>query len=167
MDHWDSRFYPHCILFSFMEIYKGSNVLPKYLKDLRILYHSNLTHPYHSIPPHSTISCLPFPAGIHHALFPKGSPAFKCCPASLHPPAVWTQRNTHLPSVYAGFITHLPRFNCLLLSHASGLFAPSTMSSPRIRSHPHSTLGLGSARYVISPECILLDVIAGVNEGWL
>ena len=41
------------------------------------------------------------------------------------------------------------------------------MSSPRSRPHPHFTLGHGYVRYVISPKKIPLDVIAGVNEGWL
>ena len=41
------------------------------------------------------------------------------------------------------------------------------MSSPQSRPHPHFALGHGSFRYVISPENILLDVIAEVNEGWL
>ena len=149
----DSCLYPHCIWFSPMANLEGPNILPKGLIDTLThstpyhskLYHSNIFSPYPSIPPHSTISCLPFPAGIHHALFLEGSPTFKCCPASIHPPAAWPQHCTHPPSVPAGFIAHLPQVNCPLPSHAPGLFTPSTMSSPRSRSHPHSTLGLGSA----------------------
>ena len=41
------------------------------------------------------------------------------------------------------------------------------MSSPRSLPHPHFTLSNGSVRYVISLERILLDVIAGVDEGIL
>ena len=41
------------------------------------------------------------------------------------------------------------------------------MSSPQSHPHPHFSLGHDSVCYVISLEKILLDVIAGVDEGWL
>ena len=167
MDHWDSSFYPHCLLFSFMEIYEGSNVLPKDLKDLHIPSHSNLTHPYHSIPPHSTASCPSLPTGINFMDNHEGSPALTSYPNSLHPSAAWLHHCTYHPSVLAGFNAHLPWVYCSYLSHVLALIAPSIMSSPRSRPHPHFTLNHGSVHYVISPERILLDVIAGVDEGWL
>ena len=134
----DSCFYPLGIWLSPITNIEEPNALPKGLIDAPILFspylsnlnHSTLPSPYPSISPHSTASCPPSPAGIHHAHFLEGSLAFKCCPTSVHPPIMWTQRSTHLPSVYVGFTAHLPQVNCLLLSHAPGLFAPSTISSP-------------------------------------
>ena len=175
MIFWDSCFYPLGNLFSPMANLEGPNALPKGLIDALILFtpylsnlkHSTLLSPYPSIPPHFTASCPPFPTNIHHAHLPEGSPNFKCCPASLHPPATWLQHCSHLPSVPASFNAHLPWVYCSFLSHAPGLIAPSIMSSPRIYPHPHFSLGHDSVCYVISLEKILLDVIAEVNEGWL
>ena len=91
-----------------MEIYEGSNVLPKDPKDLHIPYHSNLTHPYHSIPLHSTASCPSLSIGINYMDNHEGSPALTSCPASLHPSAAWLHHCTYHPSVPAGFNAHLP-----------------------------------------------------------
>ena len=162
MKSWDTILDPHFIVLTSKDIYEGFNVFYKGSKDL----HKG-SQPYHSTPPHLTIACPPLFAGINLMDIREGSPALTHRPDPPHPPTTWLLLCINHPSILAIFNAHLPWVYCSCTSHAARLFALSTMSSPRILPHPHFTLGNGSVRYVISLERILLDVIAGVDEGVL
>ena len=162
MKPWDASLDPHIIVLTFKDIYEGFNVFCIGSKDL----HKG-SQPYHSTPPHLTTTFPPLSTSINIMDIREGSLALTHRPDLTHPPAAWLLLCTYHPSILAGFNAHLPWVYCSYTSHASGLFALSTMSYPRSLPHPHFTLGNGSVRYVISPERILLDVIAGVDEGVL
>ena len=162
MKSWDTSLDPHFIVLTSKDIYEGFNVFYKGSKDL----HKG-SQPYHSTHPHLTTACPPPPAGINIMEIREGSLALTRRPNLTHPPAMWLLLCTYHPSILIGFNAHLPWVYCSCTLHTTGLFALSTISSPRILPHPHFTLGNGSVHYVISLERILLDVIAGVDKGVL
>ena len=113
------------------------------------------------------IVCPPFTTGLNPMDLHEGSPALTHRPNPPHSTTTWLPLCTGFSSIPEGFNVHHPRFNCSCNSHALGLFVISIMSSPRSLPLPHSPLGNGFVRYVISPESIMLDVITGVDEGIL
>ena len=162
MKSWDASLDPHNIDLTSKDICEGFIFFGKGFKDL----HKG-SKPYHSTPPHFTIAFPPLSTGINIMDIREGSPTLTRRPNLTHPPSAWLLLCTYHPLILAGFNAHLPWVYFSCTSHASGLFTLSTMSSPQILPHPHFTLNNGSVRYAISLERILLDVIAGVEEGVL
>ena len=72
-----------------------------------------------------------------------------------------------LSRVTFGFMVHHPQVNFPSSSHAPSLFDHLVMSSPRSSLQVHFSPSLGSVYHEIPLERIILDVIAGVGEGWL
>ena len=122
------------------------------------------------IPPHTLpLTTLRHPptAGSHLALHLEGSPHSMCCHAFPLSPAVWIILCLHPLSGNVGFMGHHPRLNGPSSLHAPSLFDHLDMSSPRSSLQAHFSPSLGSIYHEIPPKHILLDVIAGVGEGWL
>ena len=82
-------------------------------------------------------------------------------------PTVWIFLCLHPLSGIIKFMAHHPQVNCPSSSHAPSLFDHPIMYSPLSNLQVHFCPSLGSVYHEIPPECILLDVIIGVGEGWL
>ena len=64
-------------------------------------------------------------------------------------------------------MAHRSWVKCPSSSHAPSLFDHRGISSPYSSMQAHFTPSLGSVYHEVSPERVLLNVIAGVGEGWL
>ena len=122
------------------------------------------------IPPHSpsptALHHLPI-AGLHSTLLPDGSSHLLRCPAFPPSPAAWYNLCPLPLSVFVGLMAHRSWVKCPSSLHALSLFDHHGMSSPCSSIQAHCSPSLGSVYHEVPPEQVLMNVIAGVGEGWL
>ena len=129
-----------------------------------------LPFPLTLIPPHfpspTALHHLPT-AGLHSMLLPDGSYHLICCPTFFPSPAAWSNLCSFPLSDIIGLMAHRSWVKCPFSSHAPSLFDHRGMSSPCSSMQIHFSPSLGSVYHEVPPKRVLLNVIAGVGEGWI